>query len=98
MIRGSSFRNRALSDSSLQGAVQQAGRSHALRISRKGASRTPPPQLLHLAEKWRVGPKRRQILEEERQIAAIPQYGRRELLDDSVAIQQPCRRRHAYPR
>ena len=61
----------ALGDSCLEGALQQAGRPHALRILRKGAGRAPPPQLVHLAEKLRVGPKRRQILEQERQTAAV---------------------------
>src|SRR5207302_10524136 len=75
-----------------QRALQQAGVSETSRARREGLGGAAPPQLVHIVEEARVGPERRQILEEEGHAApVIAEDGGWEVLDDAVAVQQTRR-------
>ena len=88
----------ALSDRRLERALQQASVSEALRTRGERGGGAAPPQLVHIAEEGRVGPEGRQVLEQQRQVAVVPQYLRWEALDGAVAVQEPCRRDRTDPR
>ena len=47
--------------------------------------RSPPPQRLDVGEKRRVGTKRRQSLEEQRELQVIAEDVRRKLIDRAVS-------------
>src|SRR5690242_4876114 len=72
----------------LAAALGEPGRAHALGHRGELRKRSAPPELLHLLEERRVGAKRREPLEEERQRAAVAQHVVREALDRAVTIQQ----------
>src|ERR1700726_2535671 len=78
-------------------AVEQARLSETLCTSAERRRGAAPRQLVHVTEEVRVGPQSRQVLEEEGQTAALPQYGRREVLKDAMPVQQPCRRDRTDP-
>src|SRR2546425_3370455 len=66
-------------------------------IRRPPRSTLFPYTTLFRSEQRRVGPQCRQVLEQQRQIALLPEHGRREVLDDAVLVQEPRRRHGAYP-
>src|SRR6202166_3237238 len=78
-------------------ALEQAGLSEPLRPGAERGSGTAPRQLVHVTEQVRVGPQSRQVLEEEGQSAALSQDGGREVLEDAMPVQQPCRRDRTDP-
>src|SRR5437879_2893770 len=60
-------------------ARQQASVSQAVRACRESAGGPAPFELVHIPEQDRDGPERRQLLEEQRPVATVPQYGRGEI-------------------
>jgi hypothetical protein len=78
-------------------AVEQASLSETLRTGAERGRGAAPRQLVHVTEKVRVGSQGRQVLEEEGQAAALSQDGRREILEDAMPVQQPCRRDRTDP-
>src|SRR5438132_7473391 len=68
---------------------------HALDERGPGAA---PLELVHVIEEGRVGPERCEVFEQQREVAAVSQYVRREALDDTVPVQEPCGRDPADPR
>src|SRR5205823_11203266 len=79
-------------------ALPQACVSQALRPRGECVGRAAPLELVHVAEERRVGPECRQLLEQQRPVAVLPEDGGREVLDDAVLVQEPCCRDRAYPR
>src|SRR5258707_624624 len=73
----------------LAAALEETSASETLRTGRERGGGAAPPQLVHVTEERRVVPQGRQILEQQRQGAALPQHGRREVLDDAVPVHQP---------
>src|SRR6266581_2396250 len=86
------------SDGRLEAALEQTSVSEALRVRGECACGTAPQELVHIAEESRIGPQRCQILEQERLIAAVRQYVRREALDGTMSVQEPCRGDRTDPR
>src|SRR6266513_3596630 len=57
-----------------------------------------PVQLVHVREKPGITPERRQLLEQQRQLAALAKHTRWKVLDGAVAADEACRGRLADPR
>src|SRR6266699_1321756 len=76
-----------------QTSVRQPGRPRPERVAGPA-----PLELVYIAEQGRVGPERRQLFEQQRPLAAVPQHRRGEPLDGAVLVQQPGRRYRADPR
>src|SRR5439155_12787450 len=60
--------------------------------------RATPAQCVHILEQRRVGPERREILEQQREPPLLAENLGREVFDRAVSIQQPCGRRGADSR
>src|SRR5262249_44543281 len=79
-------------------ALEQATISDALDQRRQLGRRSPPAKLVDVVEERRVGPQRRQLLEEQCLNATLAEHVRREGLDGSVSVEQPRRTDRAQPR
>src|SRR5438552_2532996 len=75
----------------LEAALQQSSVSQAIGIRGECAGWSAPPELVHVPEQRRVGPERREVLEQERQVAAVPEYAGWKVFDPAVLIQEPSR-------
>ena len=71
----------------LEAPLEQARRVHALRPGGERVGRAAPAQLVHVAEQRRVGPQRREMLEQQRELAALAEHRRRKLFDRAVPVQ-----------
>src|SRR5207247_644018 len=87
-----------LRDRCLAAALQQASVSQALRPPGECVGGAAPLELGRVAEQRRVGPERRQVFEEQRQVSLVPEHARREVFDDPVLVQEPGRRSRTDPR
>src|SRR5439155_17710475 len=76
-------------------AFQQTLVSQVRRTGGKCLGRAAPFERVHIPEQRRVGPECRQLLEQQRLVAVFSQDGRREILYDAVAVEEPCRRDRA---
>src|SRR6266704_1054380 len=85
-------------ESHLAAAFQQAGVSEALRPRRESMGGPAPPELVHIVEKWRIGPERGQGFEQQRPVALLPEHRRGKGLDRAVLVQEPRRRDRTDPR
>src|SRR2546426_917947 len=79
-------------------APQQTAVSQVLSTRGKCLGGPAPLELLHIPKQRRVRPECRQTLEQQRQIALLPEDGGREVLDDAVLVQEPCRGDRTDPR
>src|SRR5947207_7929991 len=81
-------------------SLRQALVSEPLRTGCERVSGPAPFELVYIAEQGRIGAERRQVLEQQRPLAAVPlpQHRRGEPLDGTVLVQQPGRRDRADPR
>src|SRR6266571_8444133 len=70
-------------------AVEQPRVSEPLWPGRERVGGPPPLELVHIPEQRCVGAERRQLLEQQRPVAAVPQHGRGKTLDRAVLVQQP---------
>src|SRR3989449_9426838 len=69
-------------------SLQQASLSQALRPPGERLGGAAPLELGRVAEQRRVGPERRQVFEEQRQVSLVPEHARREVFDDAVLVQE----------
>src|SRR5947207_2325073 len=79
-------------------SLRQALVSEPLRTGCERVSGPAPFELVYIAEQGRIGAERRQVLEQQRPVAAVPQHRRGEPLDGAVLVQQPGRGDRADPR
>src|SRR6059058_6046643 len=71
-------------------AVEQPRVSEPLYAGHERVGGPPPLELVHVPEQGRVGAERRQLFEQQRPVAAVPQHGRGKILDGAVLIQEPA--------
>src|SRR5438552_4034259 len=72
-------------------ACQQTSVSQLLRPRGKRVGGPAPHELVHIPEQARVGPERRQVLEQQRLVTSVPQDRRGKVLDPPVLVQEPSR-------
>src|SRR5439155_14114410 len=77
-----------LFDRSLFAPLEQPRRFHPIRTRRERRRRTVPAKRLGSVEERRIGAQRREILEEQREIALFAENARREVFDLTVAVQK----------
>src|SRR5918996_6501952 len=73
---------------SLFATLEQPRRFHPIHPSRECRCGTAPAQRLGSIEEWRIGAQRREILEEQREIALFAENVRRKAFDRTVAVQK----------
>ena len=66
--------------------LQQPSVSQPLRTCRERVGGAPPLELVHVPEQGRVGPQRRQLLEQQRPVAAVPQHRRGKILQSEILV------------
>src|ERR687892_1633224 len=74
---------------SLFATLEQPRRFHPIHPGRECRCRTAPAQRLGSIKEWRIGAQRREILEEQREIALFAENVRRKAFDRTVAVQKP---------
>src|SRR5947209_17270722 len=70
------------------GAFEKSRRLHLFRPRRERRRRPAPAQRLNVREERRVAAQRRELLEEQRELALFAQNFRRKIFDGTVQVQQ----------
>src|SRR6478735_11183928 len=73
-------------------AFEEAPVAETLRARRERRLRSAPAQLVDVADDLGRGPQRREILEQQRELALVPEHLGRELLQRPVLVDEPRRR------
>src|SRR6266568_2129161 len=81
-----------------QGTRQKTRISQEPRALGERSGGAAPPELIHVIEERRIRPERCQVLEEQREVVAVPEDDRREALDEAVPVQEPGGRDPTDPR
>src|SRR6266571_3157320 len=76
-------------ESHLAAAFQQSGVSEAVRPRGECVGGPAPPELVHIAKEWRIGPERGQGFEQQRPVALLSEHRRGKGLDRAVLVQEP---------
>src|SRR5438309_1056468 len=87
-----------LGDCSLEAAAEQSLIPQPCYARGEAVGASAPPQLVHVAEKSGVCLERRQLLEQQRQLAPLAEHTRWKVFNGTVSADETCRGDLADPR